>query len=140
MQEIAQHDVEQYFDLLKEHLEHTYSPYSNFPVAALVLLKDGKYFMGINIENVSFGATNCAERTAIFTAINAGYRKHDFAAIFVIAKTKNPIAPCSICRQVFVEFFEENTPVYLANQDGKYITYSSGALIPYAFSAIEYNK
>lgn len=134
--ELDKKAIEQYMAIIHEHLNNAYVPYSHFPVAALVLLKDGTYYTGINVENVSYGATNCAERTAIFNAVNDGKRKADFAAIFVIAKTKRPIAPCSICRQVFVEFFDRDMPVYLANEEKVYISYSVGELVPYAFDSL----
>jgi cytidine deaminase len=135
--ELTAKDIASYFSIIKAHLNDAYAPYSNFPVAALLLLKDGTYYTGINIENVSFGATNCAERTAIFTAINAQKRASDFQALFVIANTPAPIAPCSICRQVFVELFDQTMPVYLANSEQKYVRLSVEELVPYAFTNLE---
>jgi len=132
--ELTAREINAYFSMIKTHLHDAYAPYSNFPVAALLLLKDGTYYTGINIENVSFGATNCAERTAIFTAINDGKRRADFRALFVIAHTPEPITPCSICRQVFVEFFEPTLPVYLANSEGAYVQVNIEQLVPYAFT------
>jgi cytidine deaminase, homotetrameric len=128
--------INKYIDLAHQRLDKTYSPYSNFPVSAVLLLRDGKYYTGVNIENVSFGATNCAERTAIFSAINDGYRKEDFCALFVIANTENAIAPCCICRQVFVEFFEPTMPVYLANREKVIKSCTVGDLVPYAFESL----
>jgi len=133
---LRQANIKEYLAIIAEHLEKAYAPYSHFPVAALLLVKDGKYYTGINIENVSFGATNCAERTAIFSAVNDGYRKQDFQALFVIAKTEKPIAPCSICRQVFVEFFDEQMPIYLANVYQEFVTYTVADLVPYAFDSL----
>jgi len=130
---LTETQIHDYFSIIKAHLARAYAPYSNFPVAALLLLNDGTYYTGINIENVSFGATNCAERTAIFSAINDGKRGADFKALFVIANTPEAIAPCSICRQVFVEFFDETMPIYLGNKDASYKMVTTKALVPYAF-------
>lgn len=119
-------------------MSHTYSPYSNFPVGAALLLQDGTIIMGTNVENVSFGATNCAERSAIFAAISQGYTKADFVALAVTGKTANPIAPCCICRQVLVEFFEPDSPIILhttTTNESKVVTVAD--LAPYSFASME---
>lgn len=79
-----------------------YSPYSKFKVGAAILTKDGRIFTGCNIENVSYGMTICAERTAVFKAVSEGYR--DFEAIAISASSDDPIYPCGACRQVLAEF------------------------------------
>lgn len=81
---------------------NSHSPYSQFRVGAALLAADGQVFEGTNVENASFGLSNCAERTAIFTAVTAGAR--DFTAIAVCADGLQPTAPCGACRQVLVEF------------------------------------
>lgn len=126
-----------YIDIISQRLSHAYAPYSNFPVSALLLLKNGNYYTGVNIENVSFGATICAERVALVAAINDGYRMDDFEALYVIAKTKAAIAPCCLCRQVFVEFLPPTLPVYLANEQKQIMETTVEALIPYAFESLE---
>ncbi|MDF2856095.1 MAG: cytidine deaminase, partial [Neobacillus sp.] len=95
---------------------NAYVPYSKFPVGVALLLKDGTVVNGVNVENVSLGATNCAERTAIFTAISNGYKKGDFQAIAVSGDTVDFLPPCSICRQVLAEFCSPEMPVYLTNE------------------------
>ena len=80
--------------------ERSYSPYSGFSVGAALLCEDGRVFQGCNIENASFGLTNCAERTAVFKAVSEG--EHDFAAIAIAAE--NEAWPCGACRQVLNEF------------------------------------
>lgn len=79
-----------------------YAPYSHFPVGAAVLGGSGKIYTGCNVENASFGLCNCAERTAIFTAIAAGEER--IAAVAVFTPTPSPTMPCGACRQVINEF------------------------------------
>ena len=91
--------------LAKEAMEHAYVPYSHFKVGAALLTKDGRVFKGCNIENASYGATNCAERTAIFKAVSEGYREFD--AIAIVASSGDYASPCGICRQVLFEFLPD---------------------------------
>ena len=85
----------------KEAMQFSYSPYSKFKVGAALLASDGRVFTGCNIENASYGATNCAERTAVFKAVSEGAT--EFSAIAVAAEKAMPW-PCAICRQVLNEF------------------------------------
>lgn len=114
-----------------------YIPYSNFPVGAALLLTDGTVINGVNVENVSLGATNCAERTAIFTAVAQGYKKGDFAAIAISGDTADYLPPCSICRQVLAEFCLPDMPVYLTNEKEEILTLTLKELLPYAFTDLE---
>ena len=99
--------------------KNAYAPFSKFAVGAAIITKDGSIFTGVNVENSSFGATNCAERTALFSAITAGFR--DFEAI-VIASSLNgkAVFPCGICRQVLADF-NPKMRVVLVNSDTKQI-------------------
>ena len=99
----------------QEAAENAYVPYSRFRVGAALLTKDGQIFQGCNIENASFGLTNCAERTAIFKAVSEGYR--DFECLAVYGDTKDPISPCGACRQVMVEFLKSDSKVILIAED-----------------------
>lgn len=116
---------------------NAYMPYSKFPVGAALLLKDGSIINGVNVENVSFGATNCAERTAIFTAITKGYQKGDFQAIAISGATEDYLPPCSICRQVLVEFCTPDMPVYLTNAKKECKELTLKELVPYAFTELD---
>ena len=94
-----------------EAREKAYCPYSNFKVGAAVLFEDGKIYTGCNIENASFGATNCAERTAIFKGVSEGNR--EIKAVAVVGDTNTYTYPCGICRQVIAEFADnENIKIY----------------------------
>ncbi len=111
--------------------EAAYAPYSNFAVGAALLAKDGRIFMGCNVENISYGLTNCAERVAIGAAVAAGAR--EFLAVAVVADTGVPISPCGACRQVLAEF---GTPrVMLANRNEQ-LEFSLEDLLPRASSGI----
>ena len=103
---------EELVEKAKEAMQRSYSPYSSFSVGAALLCKDGTVYLGTNVENVSFGATCCAERVAIFSAIANGNK--EFEAI-AISATKIPCYPCGICRQVMAEFCNEDFKVYMDN-------------------------
>ena len=96
-------------------MKNSYSPYSKFKVGASLLLKNGSYVLGCNVENASYGLTNCAERTALFKLYSEGYNKNDVVAMAIVGDTEGPISPCGACRQVMAELLEMNTAVVLAN-------------------------
>ncbi len=108
-----------------------YVPYSEFPVGAAVLTTSGKVYTGCNIENASFGATNCAERTALFKAISEGEKEFDIIAI--VGDPKAFTAPCGICRQVLVEFGLE-IKVILAKSVEQYKEYTMEEILPLSFT------
>ncbi|AYW45909.1 cytidine deaminase [Tetragenococcus koreensis] len=113
-------------------LKKAYVPYSHFPVGACLITKQGKTYQGVNIENASFGLSNCAERTAIFKAISEGER--DFAHLVVAGKTSQPISPCGACRQVMAEFFTPDMPVTLVGDKGVIKEMTVEQLLPYSFT------
>ena len=120
-----------------EARKNSYSPYSKFKVGASILLKDGSYILGCNVENVSYGLTNCAERTALFKLVSDGYSKDDVIAMAIVGDTSNPIAPCGACRQVMMELLNQDTLVVLANLNGNYLETTVKDLMPYSFGGIE---
>ncbi|MGU7784445.1 cytidine deaminase [Burkholderia sp. PU8-34] len=120
-------------DAAKAAREKAYAPYSRFKVGAALRTKDGKVFHGCNVENASYGLCNCAERTALFAAIAAGYRPGDFSAIAVVGESEGPIAPCGACRQVMIELGTPSLDVVLANLKGDVRVTRADALLPDAF-------
>lgn len=114
----------------KEAREKAYCPYSKFKVGAALLSESGSIFTGVNVENASYGLTNCAERTAIFKAVSEGIRK--FKAIAIVLDAPDFGAPCGACRQVIYEFGPE-TEVIMATVSGKYKVMKIKDLIPLAF-------
>ena len=123
-----------------EAMDRAYSPYSGYKVGAALLCADGTVYQGSNIENASYGATNCAERTAFFRAVQDGHR--EFTAIAICGgkggKLTGLFPPCGICRQVMAEFCKGDFAVYLAGPGGKYETYTLAQLLPMGFSAEEH--
>ena len=101
-----------------EASKNSYSPYSNFKVGACLKTKDGKYFIGTNIENASYGASMCAERNAIYSAYCNGYRKNDIELLAVVASSDKIISPCGLCRQVMSELLPENCLINLLVYEG----------------------
>lgn len=117
----------------KEAMQKAYAPYSNFKVGAAILLNDNTYILGCNVENASYGLSNCAERTAIFSMIASGYHKEDVQALCIIANDKKPISPCGACRQVLHEHLKSDTPIILTNLNGDLLETTIEDLLPYGF-------
>lgn len=121
----------------KEAMQYAYTPYSNFKVGAALLTKSGKVYLGCNIENSSYGATNCAERTAIFKAISEGER--EFVKIAVVSTSGEETYPCGICRQVLAEHMPDGS--FLFEDRNKAIKeYGMDEILPYAFTKESLNK
>lgn len=114
-------------------LDRAYAPYSKFRVAAMLEMKDGKFIPGVNVENASYGATICAERNAITTAISLGYKKGDFKNIYIMVSGKKMSMPCFICRQVIVEFMDKDGLIILMDRDGNREEYKVSDCCPYPF-------
>jgi len=118
-------------DMALRAQRQAYVPYSGFHVGAAVLADNGKVYTGCNIENASYGATICAERTAIAKAVSDGARK--ILAVAVTSDSEGPTQPCGICRQVMSEFCSEDMPLYLSNRNGDYAEYAFRELLPNQF-------
>ena len=99
-------------------MQHAYAPYSQFRVGAALRTPDGAVIAGCNVENAAYGLCNCAERTALFSAVAAGVRAGELERIAVIADTAGPVSPCGACRQVMLELGGESMGVVLANLNG----------------------
>ncbi|MCM1329271.1 MAG: cytidine deaminase [Ruminococcus sp.] len=112
-------------------MENAYAPYSDFKVGAALLCADGAVFTGCNIENASYGASNCAERTAVFKAVSEG--KRDFLAIAIVSSGGEETFPCGICRQVLAEFAPD-IRVVLQNKAKNPVSYQFNEIMPNIFS------
>ena len=113
----------------------SYSPYSHFAVGAAVLTKDGKVFVGANIENSAYPLCMCAERNALYHAYMNGYKKEDLVALALCADTDDPCSPCGACRQVISELLPIDAPIYMANLKGEIQETDIKELLPFAFSS-----
>ena len=123
-------EIQKFMDCAIKARENAYSPYSHFAVGAALLCEDGTLFEGCNIENASYGLTNCAERTAIFKAVSEGHIK--FKALAVVADTEGPCAPCGACRQVMAEF--KIPLIIMGNLMGNIKIVTIEELLPFSFS------
>lgn len=115
-------------------LDNSYSPYSHFRVAAIAVMKDGKEFPGVNVENASYGASICAERSAILSAISNGYKRYDFAKMYVMCDNDKIGMSCFVCRMVISEMFESDKEIIAMNPDGETEIHTVAELCPYPFS------
>ena len=119
-------------NLAVEVSNQAYVPYSHFPIGAVLITKDGEIYTGVNIENASFGLTNCGERTAILKL----FLKElvSFKELIIYGQTEKPISPCGACRQVMAEFFEPDLPVTLVSKDKSTVVMTVKELLPYSFT------
>ncbi len=109
----------------------SYSPYSKFKVGAALLTKDNEVIFGTNVENASFGATICAERTAILKAVSEGCGQ--FTDIVIVTDAKTPAPPCGQCLQVMAEFLADDTKVWLGSSKKILKQYQFKDLLPKRF-------
>lgn len=105
-----------------------------FMWGACVKTKDGKYHKGANVENASYGLTNCAERSALFHVFSLGYRQDDIEAIAIVGQGNTLITPCGACRQVLVELLKRDTPIVLGTGEKVLVT-NIEELMPMAFTS-----
>lgn len=122
------------YESLKKLLENAYAPYSKFKVAAIVEMKDGKCYGGVNVENANYTSI-CAERNAIASAIACGYKRQDFEAIYVMLENGSIGWPCMACRQVILEFFEPDKMIYSVKIDGEMEGHTVSEMCPFPFTS-----
>lgn len=134
-------------ELIRAALEarkRSYSPYSHFQVGAALLAGDGRVFTGCNIENASYSATNCAERTAFFKAVSEGARDLRSIAIVGGAQGQEPSAlcpPCGVCRQVMMEFcIPDEFRILLGRSEEDYQVFTLAQLLPLGFGPDDLSK
>jgi cytidine deaminase len=121
------------YNQAKAVLPHSYAKYSNFKVAAALRLKNGEIITGVNVENASFGLTNCAERTALFAAYTKGYRKEDIVEMVVTTEQDHIVSPCGACRQVMRELMPLDAKIHLVSNTGEAKSVTNAELLPFAF-------
>lgn len=122
-------------ELAIEASKKAYVPYSHFPIGAALVADTGEVFTGCNIENASFGLTNCGERTAIFKAVSEGHQR--FFELVVYGHSAKPISPCGACRQVMAEFFDKDLKVTLVAKDKTTVEMTVEELLPYSFTDLD---
>jgi cytidine deaminase len=130
---ISHDDARRFLSLYEEATfakEKAYSPHSGFKVGAALLTLDGKVFYGCNVENASYGLTICAERSALFSAVSAGYSFNSFKAIAVASSSSN-FSPCGSCRQVIYEFGDNIFTIF--NYNDKITITTIAKLFPFSF-------
>jgi len=127
-------NTEKLIEAARDAAQKAYARYSDYKVGAALLCADGDVFVGCNVENASYGLTNCAERTAVFSAIAAGHRR-DFVALAIVADGGSMPYPCGACRQVLSEFCRDEFSIYIAKVDAldDYEVASLGELLPHSF-------
>ena len=124
-------DYKQLMDKAKEASKMSYSPFSRFAVGAALIAISGKIYSGCNIENSSFGMTNCAERTAIFKAVSEGER--EILAIAIYSPNSDNCYPCGACRQVMFEFQGDDEIIVITEDCGRLDARKLSEFLPFGF-------
>ena len=131
---------EEKYELAYKAYCNAYTPYSKFNVGAVLVLKNGQTISGSNVENASYGLTNCAERSALFAAFSQGYRKEDIEEIIIMANPpKGLTSPCGACRQVISELMEMDAKVTLINLKKESQEFKVSDLLPFVFTSGDLN-
>lgn len=129
-------DKKDLFNIAKDSMKNSYAPYSNYNVGVSLLCKNGKVYKGCNVENASYSLTNCAERTALFSAI--ANNEKEFEAICIVGGKNEEITdyamPCGACRQALAEFCDEDFKVYVGINENDIQEYTLDDLLPYSFN------
>ena len=126
--------MDKVIQLAKDNIKNSYAPYSNFQVSAVLELKNGTLYKGVNIENAAYGLANCAERSALFAAYSEGIRKEDIKKIVVYTDHDYFVSPCGSCRQVMRELMEEDAEVVMVNNKDEIKIVKNIDLLPFGFS------
>ncbi|ALS98011.1 cytidine deaminase [Lacimicrobium alkaliphilum] len=121
-------------EIARQAATRAYIPYSNFAVGAALILNDGSIIPGCNVENASYGLSNCAERTALFSALANGHKAKEFAAMLIYMPGETLYSPCGACRQVIAEFFTAHAMVYATCDNDNYQSWRADELLPGLFS------
>ena len=137
MSPATERDDNALLDEARTALTAAHAPYSRFPVGAALRARSGRTYRGVNVENASLGLSICAERAAIFSAVTAGERAFD--AIAIVTRAAEPTPPCGACRQVLLEFCDDDLPILLstAGAPATVERQTLGALAPRAFRQFE---
>ena len=130
--------VEQAFKLAKRVRKNAYAPYSKFLVGSAIVDSRGRIYAGCNVENASYGATLCAERTAAVQAIADHSQRFDH--VVVVTDLEKPVSPCALCLQVLGEFAADDLKVWIANMKGVQSVHAFKDLLPYHFGPSELRK
>ena len=135
MEQLDKSTIETLIENAFRMLDFSYVPYSRYTVGAALLAKNGKIYTGCNIENASFGPTNCAERTALFKAVSEGVK--EFKAIAVVGGPQKTITgwctPCGVCRQALREFCDGDFIFILAKSKNEYRLMTMDEILPESF-------
>ncbi len=126
--------MEKLYNQARGVIKNSYSPYSNFRVAAVLELKNGETITGVNVENASYGLSVCAERIALFTAYSKGIRKEDIKRLLVLTDKEYFVSPCGACRQVISELMEPEATIIFSNSKGEFKEVLNKDLLPYGFT------
>lgn len=119
---------------LQSLLNNSYTPYYKYPVASVIVMKDGKTFDGVNVETSSPAAGICAERNALYSAIAAGYKKGEIKEIHIMSRTEEDCFPCFICRHALHDFCDKEVKVISHTYSDKKVEHTIEELCPYPFS------
>ncbi|MCM2679553.1 cytidine deaminase [Echinimonas agarilytica] len=125
--------IEKLIEVARASSKNAHCCYSDFPVGAGLLTDSGEVLPGCNVENMSYGLTNCAERTALFAAISQGYKPHSFPAIAIYTPTQTIVTPCGACRQVMSELMDKDAVVVSQCASGLQQQWTVGELLPDSF-------
>ena len=118
---------------LRNLLNYSYTPYYQYPVSAIVVMKDGREFSGVNVETSSPAAGICAERNAIYSAIACGYQKGDIKEIHVMSRTEDDCFPCFICRHAISDLCDRDVTIFSHTFTNRIVSHTVEELCPYPF-------